>query len=189
MKKSKIKKFLFVVMFSFFLSEQVYSFPPGAGHLPEVPASFCSPMDDRCSAQARAITRSYFSGSMPRAEVDEMLFVGSCYFLNQNYDPAHEHYGYVYLQRKNGRYMFDATFSFYYQTNPYEDMTIEQARARAPADTKQWIVEANNHWRADLEVDPPWQHFLRQNSSGSIDMIGLWGIDAAMTCRLRKARL
>lgn len=154
--------------------------------LNEVPADFCDPSAYACSSHSKQTTADYFSGHAPSMKSDEVLFVGSCYILGEGYNPEQEQFAYVYLRKNNSKIDFYAAFSFFYETNPYENMTLLDARERNTNPAEEQILDLNNHWVANLDRDPPWQHFIRESDNGNFSMIGFWAAKISVTCQLRQ---
>ena len=153
--------------------------------LDEVFSDYCSPEYYDCSQASQDIVKNYFAAGAPVASLDETLYAGSCYMVSSSYNKDHEHFGYLYFRQREGKLDFFGAFSYFFEENPYLNMTIAEARALNPDNSQYQILEIAEHWRVDTNIDPPWQYFMRESNS-KLYVIGFWGIDDSITCELIK---
>jgi hypothetical protein len=92
-------------------------------------ADLCS--GPRCTDAMRAVVTDYENASTFWAPEDlPQVASGSCYHIHANLDPNHEHHGMFLFDVFDGQPGFNGVFSFFAETNPYEGITVEQARTR-----------------------------------------------------------
>lgn len=161
---------------------------------PSASAAGIPPMKDACagipcSASQRAIAADFDAGHGPQLPALPLLVSGSCYHYGP-YDPEHAHHAYVFLDAKNERAYMSGLFSFFAPENPYADLTVEQARARAGdfyTDHNHVVLGADTAFIDYNPTDPtnPWLYWMRMNAAGDeMLLIAQWSIHQRVFCRL-----
>ena len=173
-------KNLILLLAFIFLGSRVY-----ADLLKEVPEYYCSDQYYECGDTTKSIVADYFKATSPVAPNAESLFVGSCYMVSESYNKNHEHYGYVYFRPQADGLGFFGGFSFFYESNPYADLNVEDASRLNSQDSKYVIVFHEQHWQTDTSQDPPWQYFFRERN-GHLLLVGFWGLNDSIVCDLTR---
>ena len=156
----------------------------GHAALPDdVPDSYCDDLYYNCSPAAKQIAEQYFTASAVDEAPTQVLFVGSCYMVNGDLAPDHEHHGYVFLQKQKDLTWMSGEFSFFAETNPYLNLTLEELSKKHESDNKYLLVSEQNRSRVIMNEDPPWLYFMRQKGD-QLFVVGLWGIRQSLICQM-----
>ncbi len=173
--------FLFSLVFSFFLflaSAEVPNLPP-------------SPCYGGCNAEMEDILKQFETHTHP-VQLSPGLYSGECRYLSVDYDPDHTHYSVVMLDRLlSGEIYFSTIFGFFFEPNPFETWSLEQARLEMSPTWKEIgkLTEIENSSRVAVlyPESPPYIYWMRQNPvSGDIYYIAyLGGAYLRAFCRLK----
>ena len=173
------------LMKTLFICLMLFSFSSRAELLQEVPDYYCSDEFYNCGNETKAIVSEYFAANQVISSSEESLYVGSCYMVSENYHNDKEHYGYLYFRPQNDGVGFFGSFAYFYESNPFSDLTVEKAGGLNPKNSDYLVQFKNSHAQIDTNIDPPWQYFIRE-MQGSIKVIGYWGLNDSIVCRMNR---
>lgn len=169
-----------------FLSLLTLSSPAHAAN-PPPPPNACAGIP--CSAPQHAIAEEFNRGVGPQLPALPLLVSGSCYHYGP-YDPEHAHHAYIFLDGKGEQAFMSGLFSFFAPENPYANLTVEEARARAGdfyTDHNRVSLGADTAFIDYNPTDPtnPWLYWMRMNAAGDeMLLLAQWGIHQRVFCRL-----
>lgn len=150
-----------------------------------VTEDYCDSQWYDCSEASADIVKNYRAGQGVELNGDELLYAGSCYMVSRHYHKDHAHHGYFYFRKNAGAVDFFGLLSFFSEENPYENLTLEDARQLNPKASQYQIKISQSEWRVDTNIEPPWQYFMRELNS-KLYVVGFWGYDDSINCEFTK---
>lgn len=152
---------------------------------PSLPMAPCNGRD--CSTPMLSMVNNFYNGSVITGQLP-VVASGSCYHASVHYSSSKEHYGVIYLLNKEGSndIYFNGSFGFFFDQNPYADITTANAQQKFTEPFKKSFVTENGNLVADYSTqDTLWIHFLRHNSiNNRYYLISYFGVSHMMTCEL-----
>lgn len=139
-----------------------------------------------------AISEGYKAAGGISLDTLPLVSSGNCYHLNRNFNPDTAHYGYNFLDPKDGYVYTSGSFRFFGNGNPYSHLTVEEARALSPdmyTDVRKVDMQPDY---AFIDLNPKGKditkiirYWLKQNDS-SVYLIGQWGVEHMLYCHFQK---
>lgn len=121
------------------------------------------------------------------AALSPAVFSGVCYHSGYGYDPEHTHYGMIYL---TGDLFFEGMFAFFYDSDPYANLTLADAQAQFPdaQNEKNRVARGELSGIADFSTpDQLWRYWVRSSVDGqTLYVIGMWGVSHDIFCRMNR---
>lgn len=153
---------------------------------PKLPGGLCSNPSQPCSPRQLEILKQFeTSSTAPALPATHSLYQGGCYMLSSIYSADHEHFGFIYVRsQENSKWDFNGQFGFFYQQNPYKQMTPADAAVKFPEISKNTVQARTDDWLVEIDTKNNWRYFARQTEEGKIALIGLWGIYDAILCEM-----
>jgi hypothetical protein len=176
-------------LFSIVLTSLFFSLPIQAQtqSQPEIPNGLCDPQYYNCTQIQRDLVKRFQDeGSSPELPTTDALYQGGCYMVSSTYAPETKHYGYIYLRNENGKVGFNGSFGFFYPENPYEKMTVKDARAKHAETSHNFVSKRTQDWFVDIDSSKAWAYFIRRINAEQLIMIGQWGTQQEIICELKE---
>jgi hypothetical protein len=149
-----------------------------------VDSEYCSQQYYDCTDAQRETVSRFWQGITPTISAIESVYSGTCTMVSSSYDPAHVHFGYIDFRKQGTDYGFHGEFGYFYETNPYSNLTIAEAHKRQPQDSPYILNFRENDIRIIVNESVQYQYFFRQTSPDQLVMIGLQGIYDSIICDL-----
>lgn len=158
---------------------------PGRALPPPAP---CSGLP--CTAPMANIAEEFGAGGAPTPATLPLVASGECYHLAPWYNGETTHYGYLFLDQKDGNVFMSGSFGFFYPENPYGQISVDEARTRAPGmyDAGKELELGADYAFVDWnKQDPtqPWRYWVKQSGSRLL-LVSDWGNRQRVFCRLEK---
>lgn len=154
----------------------------------ELPTYICDSGD--CSVKQLQILKKFEKATSAKIN-SQNVYSGECYHLSASNDANQVQYGMAYIVPKNGDLFWDGQFSFFYENNPYKDLSAATARE------KFGNIEENEKNKFSILKDYLFinygdeenftRYWMRTNSDQShLFVLGYWGIDHRVLCDFSK---
>lgn len=143
-----------------------------------------------CSEKMLAISAEYQTAE--GIDISQVPYVssGECYHLSYNLNPNTTHYGYVLIDQKDDSFYMGGQFGFFYASNPYSTITVEEARSKNSKlydPNHKLLMERFYSFVNMNEQDPttPWKYWLKAKGD-SLFVIAQWSKDQRVFCKMQK---
>lgn len=152
---------------------------------PQVPSSLCNPHYYQCTEkQIDFVKKFQEQGHSVTLPANAGVYSGTCSVLGEQYDPAHEHHAYVFLKKVKNQYLMNGEFAFFYQENPYAQLTIAQAEKLTYGKVLPLARPREKDIYVDIDEASVYYYFIREITDSSLSMIGYWGVNDIVLCSL-----
>jgi hypothetical protein len=149
------------------------------------PPALC--IGQECTGKIAALAEAFNQAGPLRGDI--YLGSGECYHLSPDYNSTVTHYGFGLIDRAGDGLFFDGSFGFFFPQNPYADLTLETARARAVH-----RFEPNHRLEihpdyAFVDMNPGGQEIYRywlRQAGQSVYLEGAWGTSHALFCQFER---
>ena len=133
-------------------------------HPPELPPSPCA---SGCNLKMKEVLGRFDQHAYP-ISIEPKVYSGDCRYLGEDYDPSFIQYAMIMIdQLPSGEPYFSTMFGFFHQQNPFQDLTLEQARAQSSLDWKSigkiQVVQNSSRVAVVYPGFPPYYYWIRQN--------------------------
>lgn len=141
-----------------------------------------------CTAKMKEIAEGFKNGV--GFQLTEMPFLasGECYHAAPNFSPDHQHWGYAFLDAKDGAAYMGGEFGFFQPENPYKSVTIEQARKAEnlyQPNHKATLYDNYAYFDMNPGGEDMWLYFINHQGN-RLYLIGQWGKYHRMFCELQQ---
>jgi hypothetical protein len=162
---------------------------PNLSHAKE-PANMC--YRNSCSAPQLEIWNEFLNNKyIPAAELSPSVYSGVCYHSAADFDNTHPHYAVTYLaDGSDGQTHFSGIFGFFYQTDPWADWNVDEARKQFPNhDTPNHLIVPDGHsGMIDFSSeDTLWAYWLRLSPDlNHLYIVAYWSVRHSVFCDLTR---
>ncbi len=167
------------LLIALFLSPSAFAIPPPQ---PACPAGYCG-------EKAVEIAAEFDAAGGIGAEEAPFLASGDCYHETVELSNRVTHHGYALIDSKEGAYYHGGTFSFFFPKNPFENLTIEDARRSSPnlyLPNHQLDIQPGYSYSEMNPKDPtsPRTYWMKR-SENVLYLLGHWGRGHRVYCRFK----
>lgn len=151
----------------------------------ELPTFICDSGD--CGPAQTKILNNFLKASLVKIK-SEKVYSGECYHLSETTDTNKIQYGVAYFVPQGKDLYWDGVFSFFYETNPFKDLTIKGAQEKFGKVTDNEVNKFTK-LRDYLFINyGDEEHFTRywmrtNKDQSQLYILGYWGIDHRILCQ------
>jgi hypothetical protein len=114
------------------------------------------------------------------------VYSGTCYHNSPAYNPHTPHFGGVLIDKLNGHVFFHGRFSFYKQTHPFADLSVEAARERFPEPYEVALYDMFAYAESSDSLAPFRYWFRQEADTNNLLLVGYFGYDHTILCAIFK---
>jgi hypothetical protein len=144
---------------------------------------------ESCHPYFLATSEAFINGSDPGAI--PFIASGVCRHSSYMYNPDVDHFGYVVTDRVEEKTHLGGAFAFFFQENPYENLSLEEGRARDSGfkEERREVAFTDGMIFSDMnKEDPtnPWRYWIRSSAPGEIVVLAQMGRGNFAFCNFRQ---
>ncbi len=112
------------------------------------------------------------------------VYSGTCYYDIPYYNPHTPQFGGLLIDKVNGHVFFHGRFSFYKQTHPYADLSVEAARERFPEPYEVDLYDMFAYAESSNSLAPFRYWFRQEADTNDLLLVGYFGWTHTILCAL-----